>query len=64
MATVITYDEPGFEGLVLDVAGKIVCMLASAAATDCVIQARIRRMTSGQGIDCRACAGCPVGKAQ
>jgi hypothetical protein len=64
MATVITYDEPGFEGRVFDVAGKIVCLLASAAATDPAIQGRIRRMTRGQGIDCRNCAGCPVGTAQ
>jgi hypothetical protein len=64
MATVITYDEPGFIGRVLETAGEIVCILASATATDRVIQGQVRRMMSGQGIDCRKCAGCPVGRAQ
>lgn len=64
MATVIQYDEPGFIGRVLDVAGEIVCILAPAASTDCVIQARIRRTFRGQGIDCRTCAECPVGRPE
>ena len=64
MATVVTYDKPGFEGHVLETAGKVVCILTPAAATDTGVQARIRRLLRGQGIDCRACAGCPVGQAQ
>lgn len=64
MATVITYDEPGFKGRVLAVAGEIVCILASAAKTDSLTQAGIRRTAKSQGIDCRSCAGCPVGKAK
>lgn len=63
MATVITYDKPGFEGHVLEHKGEIVCILATAAATDRGIQARIRRLLRGQGIDCRKCLGCPVGRA-
>lgn len=64
MATVITYDKPGFEGHVLVDNGTTVCTLATAAATDRGIQARIRRLAHGQGIDCRKCLGCPVGQAQ
>ena len=64
MATVVTFDRPGFEGHVLERNGKIVCILAPAAATDKGIQARIRRLAKGQGIDCKECLGCPVGRAQ
>lgn len=64
MATVVTYDAPGFEGWVAETAGEIVCILATAAATDCVIQARVRRMMAGQGIDCRECRECPVGSTE
>lgn len=61
MPTIITHDAPGFTALVTETAQGIVCILASAAATDSVIQARIRRMAAGQGIDCRTCRGCFVG---
>jgi hypothetical protein len=64
MATVITYDAPGFMGQVVETAGDIVCILATAAQSDRVIQARVRRLMHGQGIDCRSCAQCPVGQAQ
>ncbi len=64
MTIMITYDEPGFIGQVLETAGEIVCVLASAATTDREIQARVRRLMSSQGIDCRKCGGCPVGRAQ
>lgn len=64
MATVITFDRPGFTARLLETDGQIVCVLATAAATDTVIQARVRRMMRGQGIDCRKCLGCPVGQAQ
>lgn len=64
MATVMTFDRPGFEGHVLEKNGEIVCILAPAAATDHAIQARVRRLMHGQGIDCRKCLGCPVGRAQ
>ena len=63
MATVETFDRPGFEAHVLKQNGKIVCVLAPAAAIDHAIQARVRRLMRGQGIDCRKCAGCPVGRA-
>jgi hypothetical protein len=64
MATVITFDRPGFTAELLETGGQIVCVLATAAATDTVIQARVRRMMRGQGIDCRMCLGCPVGQAE
>jgi hypothetical protein len=64
VATVITYDKPGFEGHVLERNGEIVCILTSAAATDTAIQNRVRRLMHGQGIDCRKCGGCPVSRAQ
>lgn len=63
MATVITFDRPGFFGQTLETGGQIVCILATAAATNPVIQARVRRMMHGQGIDCRTCRECPVGQA-
>lgn len=64
MTTVVTFDRPGFEGHVLEKNGEIVCILAPAAATDPAIQARVRRLMHGQGIDCRTCRACPVGQAQ
>ncbi len=64
MATVIIYDRPGFTAHVLVIKGQIVCGLAPAAATDAGIQARVRRLMKGQGIDCRECGGCPVGRTR
>jgi hypothetical protein len=64
MTTVVTFDRPGFEGHALEQDGESVCVLAPAAATDRAIQARIRRLLRGQGIDCRSCRGCPVGQAE
>lgn len=64
MAIMVQYDEPGFMGQVIETAGEIVCVLASAAATDRVIQARVKRMMHSQGIDCGKCRGCPIGRAQ
>ncbi|MFD5709556.1 hypothetical protein ACFWHW_04025 [Streptomyces pharetrae] len=64
MAIMVTYDEPGFIGRVLETANGIVCVVASAATTDRVIQARVRRLMSGQGIDCQNCGGCIIGRAK
>jgi acyl-CoA reductase-like NAD-dependent aldehyde dehydrogenase len=64
MAIMVTYDEPGFIGQVLETAGEIVCVVASTATTDRVIQARVRRLMSGQGIDCQKCRSCIIGQAQ
>lgn len=64
MTTMTTFDRPGFEAHILEDDGEIVCILAPAAATDPAIQARVRRLTHGQGIDCRKCRGCPVGTAK
>lgn len=64
MTTVVTFDRPGFEAHVLEVDGEIVCILAPAAAVEPAIQARVRRLMRGQGIDCRKCRACPVGTAE
>jgi hypothetical protein len=64
MTTIVEFDRAGFEGHVLKEGDEIVCILAPAAATDPAIQARVRRLMHGQGIDCRKCCGCPVGRAQ
>lgn len=64
MTIVVQYDEPGFEARILETAGGIVCVQASAARTDRAIQARIRRLARGQGIDCQTCHGCPIGQAK
>jgi hypothetical protein len=64
MATVVTFERRGFEAHVLQENDKIVCILTPAAETDSEIQARVRRLMKGQGIDCRMCRGCPVGRAQ
>lgn len=63
MATVVTFDRTGFEAHVLEEDGEVVCILTPAAATNPAIQARVRRLAHGQGIDCRKCCGCPVGQA-
>ena len=64
MATIVEFDRPGFEAHVLEQNKEIVCILTPAAATDPAIQARVRRLMQGQGIDCRTCRGCPVGTAE
>ena len=64
MVTVVQFNRAGFEAHVLKKEGEIVCILAPAAAHDPVIQARVRRLMHGQGIDCRKCRACPVGTAQ
>lgn len=63
MATMVTFDRTGFEAHFLEREGEIVCILAPAAAHDPVFQARVRELTHGQGIDCRNCRGCAVGRA-
>ena len=61
---VVEFDRAGFEGHVLEKDGERVCILAPAAATDPAIQARVRRLMHGQGIDCGKCRGCPIGTAE
>ncbi len=62
--TMVEFDRAGFEAHVLKKDDEIVCILAPAAAHDPEIQARVRRLRHGQGIDCRKCRGCPVGTAE
>lgn len=64
MATIVEFDRPGFEAHILERDKEIVCILTPAAATDPAIQARVRRLMQGQGIDCRICRSCPVGTAE
>lgn len=64
MATVVEFDRAGFEGHVLKEDDEIVCILTPAAANDRGIQARVRTLMQGQGVDCRTCRGCPVGTAE
>lgn len=64
MATVVEFTRAGFEGHVLKEDGELVCILTPAAASDPVIQARVRKLLNSQGIDCRKCRGCPVGTAE
>ncbi len=64
MATVVQFNRAGFEAHVLEEEGELVCILAPAAATDPVIQGRVRELMHGQGIDCRKCRGCEVGTAE
>ena len=63
MPTVVEFNKAGFEGHVLERGGEVLCILSPAAATDPACQARVRRLTRSQGIDCRKCRGCPVGTA-
>lgn len=64
MSTVINFERPGFIATSALIAEEVVCILTPAAATDVRIQERVRRLMKGQGIDCRLCGGCPVGRAQ
>jgi hypothetical protein len=63
MATMVEFNKPGFEAHVLEKGGEIVCILTPAATRDPAIQARVRELTHGQGIDCRKCRACVVGTA-
>jgi len=53
-----------FLGYPTQVAGENVCVLSPRAATDRVIQARVRKYMQAQGRDCGTCGGCPVGTTQ
>lgn len=65
MSTVIELDlGAGHEAHAVRVEDKMVCVLAPQAATDACMQGRIRRLMRGEGVDCRACRGCPVGTSQ
>jgi hypothetical protein len=64
MTTMVFFDRAGFEGHVLEKDGEIVCILTPASATDPAIQARVRELMNGQGIDCRKCRTCAVGTAK
>lgn len=50
-----------FLGYPTHVDGETVCVLTPRATEDRAIQERVRRFMKGQGQDCKACRGCPVG---
>jgi hypothetical protein len=64
MATMVLFDRAGFEGHVLEEDGETVCVLTPTAVTDPAVQARVRELMHGQGIDCRKCRACVVGTAE
>lgn len=65
MSTAIDVDlGPGHIVQAYRIDGEMVCVLTPQAATDRAIQGRARRLLKGQGVDCRACRGCPVGTAE
>lgn len=65
MSTVIDVDlGPGHIANAYKIDDEMVCVLTPEAVTDRAIQGRIRRLLKGQGMDCRACCGCPVGTAE
>jgi hypothetical protein len=55
--------ESTFLGYPTEVAGEMVCVLSSRAASDRAIQERVRRYMKAQGRDCGNCDGCPLGRA-
>lgn len=65
MSTVIELDlGAGHEAHAVRVEDKMVCVLAPQAATDVNVQQRVRRLMQSEGVDCRACRGCPVGTSE
>lgn len=65
MSTVIELDlGAGHVADLLQIEGKMVCVLAPQAATDPSVQQRIRRLMRGEGLDCRTCRGCAVGTSE
>ncbi len=64
MATVISYDRPDFTGQALKINGELICVLPPAASSDPDHQALVRRLMRGEGVDCLACGGCPVGQTK
>lgn len=65
MSTVIELDlGPKHYAHAIDVDGKMVCILTPRAADDEGVQRLVRRFLRGQGVDCKSCGGCPVGRAE
>ncbi|MFJ2515564.1 hypothetical protein ACIPEL_36105 [Streptomyces griseoviridis] len=64
MAKAITHRQPGFIADVLEVDGETVCLLTPDVATDAATRALVESWMTSQGVDCRACRGCPVGVMQ
>jgi hypothetical protein len=65
MATAITYDlEPGHIADVLEINGENVCVLNPKVFTDRDTRSLVKSWMRGQGLDCEACLGCPVGVMQ
>lgn len=65
MSTVIEVDlGPGHYAHAMRVEGEMVCILTPSAASDGQIQRLGRRFLKGQGVDCKSCQGCHVGRAE
>jgi hypothetical protein len=65
MSTVIEVDLGlGHYAHAMDVDGEMVCILTPRAADDEQVQSLVRRFLLGQGVDCKSCGGCPVGRAE
>ncbi|GAA3268121.1 hypothetical protein GCM10010493_50690 [Streptomyces lavendulae subsp. grasserius] len=65
MSTVIELDlGPTHYAHAVRVDGEMVCILAPQAATDKEVQKLVRRFLHGEGVDCKSCGGCPVGRAE
>lgn len=64
MSTVIYWDRAGFVASSATIEGEMVCILTPDAVDDRLIQADVRRLMKGRGIDCATCQGCPIGQAR
>ncbi|MFF5703471.1 hypothetical protein ACFY7H_13320 [Streptomyces sp. NPDC012794] len=65
MSTVIELDlGPEHYAHAVRIGGQMVCILTPQAADDEHVQALVRRFMQSQGVDCKSCGGCPVGRAE
>lgn len=64
MSKVIELDLGPHLAHAIRVDGEMVCVLTPQAADDERVQGLVRRFMQGEGVDCRSCAGCPVGRAE
>lgn len=64
MSMVIELDLGQEHAHAIRVNGEMVCVLTPRAADDERVQGLVRRFMQGEGVDCRSCRGCPVGRAE